>query len=125
MKDSISLRRLPKRFSLVSDLVLPISSRSFAGLDLQVHGAQQLVDGLGAHPGVEFVAVLLDGVQIGLVGQQLAALAAWSCRDRSTTKDSKYSTRSMSRRVMSSSRPMREGSDFRNQMCATGLASSM
>ena len=26
---------------------------------------------------------------------------------------------------MSSSRPMRDGSDFRNQMCATGAASSM
>jgi hypothetical protein len=26
---------------------------------------------------------------------------------------------------MSSIRPMRDGSDFRNQMCATGLASSM
>ena len=31
----------------------------------------------------------------------------------------------MSRSVMSSTMPMREGSDFRNQMCATGLASSM
>ncbi len=31
----------------------------------------------------------------------------------------------MSRRVMSSIRPMREGSDLRNQMCATGLARSM
>ena len=42
-----------------------------------------------------------------------------------TTKASKYSTRSISRSVMSSIRPMREGSDFRNQMCATGEASSM
>ena len=31
----------------------------------------------------------------------------------------------MSRSVMSSSRPMREGNDLRYQMCATGLASSM
>ena len=31
----------------------------------------------------------------------------------------------MSRSVMSSIRPMRDGSDFRNQMCAVGLASSM
>ena len=42
-----------------------------------------------------------------------------------TTKASKYSTRSISRSVMSSMRPMRDGSDFRNQMCAVGLASSM
>jgi hypothetical protein len=31
----------------------------------------------------------------------------------------------MSRRVMSSIRPMRDGSDLRNQMCATGEARSM
>ena len=36
-----------------------------------------------------------------------------------TTYASKYSTRSMSRSVMSSTRPRRDGSDFRNQMCAT------
>ena len=42
-----------------------------------------------------------------------------------TTKASKYSTRSRSLSVMSTIRPMRDGSDFRNQMCATGLASSM
>src|SRR5690606_32767400 len=42
-----------------------------------------------------------------------------------TTKDSKYSTRSISRRVMSRNRPMRDGRDLRNQIWATGLASSM
>ncbi len=42
-----------------------------------------------------------------------------------TTNDSKYSTRSISRRVISSIRPIRDGRDFRNQMWATGLASSM
>ena len=35
---------------------------------------QQLVHGLGAHARVELVAVLLDGLEIHLVGQQLAAL---------------------------------------------------
>jgi hypothetical protein len=42
-----------------------------------------------------------------------------------TTYASKYSTRSMSRSVMSSTMPSRDGSDLRNQMCATGEASSM
>ena len=42
-----------------------------------------------------------------------------------TTYASKYNTRSMSRSVMSSTMPRRDGSDFRNQMCAVGLASSM
>jgi hypothetical protein len=43
-------------------------------LVLEVHGLEQLVDGLGAHAGIELVTVLLDGVQVGLVGEQLAAL---------------------------------------------------
>ena len=44
----------------------------------------------------------------------------------STTQNaSKYSTRSISRNVMSSTIPMRDGRLFRNQMCAVGLASSM
>jgi hypothetical protein len=42
--------------------------------DLQVHAAQQLEHRLGAHARVELVTVLLDGVEIGLVGQQLTAL---------------------------------------------------
>ena len=42
-----------------------------------------------------------------------------------TTYDSKYSTRSISRRVISSNKPIRDGNDFKNQICATGLANSM
>ena len=42
-----------------------------------------------------------------------------------TTYASKYSTRSMSRNVMSSTRPKRLGRDFRNQMWAQGAARSM
>ena len=42
-----------------------------------------------------------------------------------TTNDSKYSTRSISRNVISSIKPIRDGSDFKNQMWATGLARSM
>lgn len=67
----------------------------------------------------------------------------WSCASRSSSSviswnfssgvrpgsmtiyASKYSTRSSCLSCMSSSRPMRLGSDFRNQMCATGAASSI
>ena len=41
---------------------------------LQVERLQQLVHRLGAHAGVELVAVLLDRLEVHLVGQQLAAL---------------------------------------------------
>ena len=43
----------------------------------------------------------------------------------STMKCSKYNTRSRSFSVMSSNRPMRLGRDFKNQICATGAASSI
>jgi hypothetical protein len=40
----------------------------------KIHGLQELVHGLGAHAGVELIAVLLDGLEVHLVGQELAAL---------------------------------------------------
>ena len=40
-------------------------------------------------------------------------------------KRMKYNTRSISRNVISSSKPIRLGNDFKNQMCATGEARSM
>ena len=42
-----------------------------------------------------------------------------------TMNASKYSTRSMSRKAMSSTMPRRLGKLFKNQMCATGEAKSM
>src|SRR5690606_721443 len=45
-----------------------------ADLGLQVDRAQQLEHGLGAHAGVELVAVLLDRLEVHLVREQLAAL---------------------------------------------------
>ena len=41
------------------------------------------------------------------------------------TNDSKYKTRSISRKVISKSNAILEGNDFKNQMCATGLARSI
>ena len=42
-----------------------------------------------------------------------------------TTKDSKYKILSTSLNVLSRSKEILEGSDFKNQMCATGAASSI
>ena len=42
-----------------------------------------------------------------------------------TIKLSKYRTLSISLSVTSNSRPILEGSDFKNQICATGAASSI
>ena len=41
-------------------------------LRFQVKRQQQVADRLGAHPRIELVAVLLDGFQVGIVGEQLA-----------------------------------------------------
>ncbi len=43
-------------------------------LGRQIHGLEQFMHRFRAHARVEFVAVLLDGFEIHLVGQQLAAL---------------------------------------------------
>ena len=45
-----------------------------AGIGAEIDGSQQLEHGLGAHAGVELIAVLLDRFEIHLVGQELAAL---------------------------------------------------
>jgi hypothetical protein len=40
------------------------------GLRLEVHGPQQVPDGLGAHLGPELVTILLDRVEVGVLRQQ-------------------------------------------------------
>jgi hypothetical protein len=60
--------------SFVSEDVPAISSRTLQQLGLQVDALQQLEHGLGAHARVELVAMLFDGFEVHLVGQQLAAL---------------------------------------------------
>jgi hypothetical protein len=50
-----------------------MSSR-ICGSRLEIDGAQQLEDRLGAHARVELVAVRLQRLQVLLIGQQLAAL---------------------------------------------------
>ncbi|MBS1224225.1 MAG: hypothetical protein H6R24_903 [Proteobacteria bacterium] len=72
-----------KRFHQLQSLGQPLELGFGAALEdflpqlhhqlLQVQTVQQLVNGLGAHAGVEIVAVLLDRVQISFIGQQLPA----------------------------------------------------
>ena len=74
MNDSTSFRRLDSLFSLVSE---EVDSHLLADLDhllRQVDGLQEVEHGLGAHAGVELITVLLDRLEIHLVGQQLTSL---------------------------------------------------
>ena len=71
--DSSSFRRLDRRLSFVSDEVPRHLLAHLELLGRQVDARQQLVDGLGAHARVELIAMRLDGLEVHLVGQQLAA----------------------------------------------------
>ena len=82
MNDSSSFRRFDRRLILVSEFVPRISSRTFSTSAVRSSDLQQLVHGLGAHARVELIAVLLDRLEIHLVGQQLAALQLRSCPAR-------------------------------------------
>ena len=82
MNDSSSFRRFDRRLIFVSDDVVPDLLADLDHFGLQVDRLQQLVHGLGAHAGIELVAVLLDRLEVHLVGQQLAALQLRSCPDR-------------------------------------------
>ena len=74
MNDSISFRRLDRRLILVSERGAGDVLAHLDHLGRQVEGLQHLVDRLGAHAGVELVTVLLDRLEVHLVGEQLAAL---------------------------------------------------
>ncbi len=93
-------------------------------LDLQVDGLQQFVDGLGTHAGVELIAVLLDGLQVQLIGEQLPTLHRRHARlDDHEGLEVQHALDLAQRHVQHQT--IRDGSDFKNQMCAVGLASSM
>ena len=70
----MSFRRFDRRLILASDDVPSMPSRTCDDFLLQVDRLQHLVDRLGAHAGVELVAVGLDRLQVLLVGHELAAL---------------------------------------------------
>ena len=39
---------------------------------MQVDALEHLIDGLSTHAGVEFIAMFLDGIEVGLLGEDLA-----------------------------------------------------
>ena len=102
-----------------------MSSRTFIDLGAEVH-ASSAAHGRPRRPCGRRTRRRASRSPRGTSRRRAAGRAASGVMPGSmTTKASKYSTRSISRSVMSSIRPMRDGSDFRNQMCAVGLASSM
>ena len=124
MNDSISFRRFDSRLILVSELVLAMSSRTFTT------SALRSIVFSSSWTASAPMRASNSSPCFSIASRYVSSESSWPrCIEvmpgSMTTKASKYSTRSISRSVMSSIRPMREGSDFRNQMCAVGLASSM
>ena len=74
MNASMSFKRFDRRLILVSELVFAMSSRTLTTSEGRSMDFKQLMHRFGAHACIEFIAVLFDGFQIHLVGQQLAAL---------------------------------------------------
>ena len=74
MNDSSSLRRFDRRLILVSERVGVDVLAHLQHFALQVDRRQHLAYGLGAHAGIELVAVLLQRLEVHFVGHQLAAL---------------------------------------------------
>ena len=70
----MSFRRLVRRLIFVSEDGRGDVLAHLDHLGRQVEALQHLVDGLGAHAGIELVTVLLDRVEVGFVREQLAAL---------------------------------------------------
>ena len=124
MNDSRSFRRFDRRLILVSERVAPISSRT-----CRTSRCRSIVESISRTASAPMRASN-SSPYCSIASRYISSVMSWP-RSRgvmpgsTTTKASKYSTRSISRSVMSSIRPMRLGSDFRNQMCATGLARSM
>jgi len=73
MNDSSSFRRFDRRLILVSELVAAMSSRTLTTSACRSRLFSSSCTA-SAHARVELVAVLLDRVEVHLVGEQLAAL---------------------------------------------------
>ncbi len=124
MKDSSSFSRLDSRLILVSERVASISSRTDS-----TSRCRSMVMSMSRTASAPMRASN-SSPYCSSASRYISSVSSWPRSSSvmpgsTTTKASKYSTRSISLSVMSSIRPMRDGSDFRNQMCATGLASSM
>ena len=124
MNASISFRRFDRRLILVSEFVFAMSSRTLTTSD------GRSIDFSSSCTASAPMRASNSSPCSSIDSRYISSVSSWPrCSEvmpgSTTTKASKYSTRSISRSVMSSIKPMRDGSDFRNQMCAVGLASSM
>ena len=123
-KPSMSFRRFDSRLSFVSDFVAPISSRT-----LIISRCRSIVISISRTASAPMRASN-SSPYCSRASRYISSVISWPRSSSvipgsTTTNASKYRTRSISRRVMSSMRPIRDGNDFRNQICATGLARSM
>ena len=124
LKASSSFRRLENFFNLVSDSVPAISSRIWAislGILMAFSSSRTASAPIRASKSSPYSSMASRYCSSDKIWFFSRVVIPGSM----TTKASKYSTRSISRRVISSSRPIREGSDFKYQIWATGLASSI
>ena len=124
MNASMSFKRFDRRLIFVSEFVFAMSSRTFTISD------GRSMDLSSSCTASAPIRASNSSPCSSMDSRYISSVRSWPrCKDvmpgSTTTKASKYSTRSISRRVMSSINPMRDGSDFRNQMCAVGLANSM
>ncbi len=124
MNDSSSLSRFDRRLIFVSERVASMSSRTCS-----TSRCRSIVMSISRTASAPMRASN-SSPYCSSASRYISSVSNWPRSSSvmpgsTTTKASKYSTRSISLSVMSSIRPMRDGSDFRNQICATGLASSM
>ncbi len=124
MNASMSFKRLDSRLIFVSEFVFAMSSRTFTTSDgRSIDFKSSWTASAPMRASNSSPCSSMDSRYISSVSN--CPRCSEVMPGSTTTKASKYSTRSISRRVMSSMRPMRDGSDFRNQMCAVGLANSI
>ena len=124
MNDSSNFNRLERRLIFVSDRVAPISSRT-----CNISRCKSIVDSISRTASAPILASN-SSPYCSIASRYISSVincprSSGVMPGSTTTNASKYKTRSISRSVMSSIRPIRDGNDLRNQMCATGLARSM
>ena len=115
LKDSANLRRLDKRFSLVSDLVVSISSRSVST------SFSSLISFSRSRIASAPIRASNSSPNSSKASRYCSSVNTWQGSSvvipgSTTTKASKYKIRSISRNVISNKRPIREGNDFKNQI---------
>ncbi|CFN65785.1 Uncharacterised protein [Bordetella pertussis] len=123
-KPSSTFRRLEIFLILASELVALSSPRSVStsrSMSMVRSSSRTASAPIRARKSSPYSSVLARKSSSDMIWPRLSGVMPGSI----THQASKYSTRSMSRSVMSSTMPRRDGRLLRNQMCATGLASSI